>query len=138
MDMNRLQEMENTHLPNIHLSTTSSILSCSHAVRLVLRVGSPIDNISFTINELDVMRTLCITVPRAVLGSRVIVPNALAAIRLHFSEIHGSVHPTVKLRNVNLKGKLAVFQVEHGVVFVVFHDVESRSDVGSVLKLYVD
>jgi len=115
--------------PDIHLGTASSILT--HCSR-----GVPVDNVSFTIDELDVMRALSITVTSSKLGSCLVVGVlGHASISIHANKVKSSVDSAIKLGIVNCECEFLSFELEDLILRFVVQHVHSGSNVLCVLTL---
>lgn len=119
--------------PNVHLRTTSAIMADPHVVSFVLGVRSPIDGVGFATNEFDVVRTLSIAIPRAILGASLIVAKALPALLIHLDEVHSTIHATFKVGYIDVHGKLPVLQIEKFVFVVTVHQIQAGANIHAIL-----
>ncbi len=102
----------------------------AYSTRFV-KISVTIENASYlTVNELNIMRALRVTVARSIactgLVRRVL---RLAAIFVHGDKVDSAVKTTRKLRNVHVEGELLILQAEHLVIVLVLHQVHARTDV---------
>lgn len=87
-------------------------------------------------DELEITGTLCIAVTRTVLGtSGVCGVAAHTTIGLHGDEVESAVDTALNRREIHVEGELIARQSEHLVSFLVLHEVETGSNIGSVLML---
>jgi len=118
-------------LPDVHLHTAGAVLTISGV--LVVRRRLPILDIGLAVDELDVARALSIAVSSTVLGTGLVVgETGLATILVHGHEVESAIETARKLRHVNIKGELLVLELEHLVVVVVLHEVDTGADIGRV------
>jgi len=135
-------------LPNIHLRTASSVLSGSCVgvggrahptlcISLFRRwfqycVKSRRQTTHLASNELDVARTLSVAVPSSVLGTS-LVAGVLGhtTVGVHLDEVEGAIETARKLGDVDVEGELLAKGIEHLILRVVLHEVDSRADVGA-------
>ena len=85
-----------------------------------------------SIDELDVLRALRVTVAGTKLGTRR-VGRILrcTAILVHLDEVDGAVETTWEVGNINIERELLVHEFEHLIAGIVLHQVDSRADVGA-------
>mmetsp|Transcript_101830 Transcript_101830/g.141487 ORF Transcript_101830/g.141487 Transcript_101830/m.141487 type:complete len:215 (-) Transcript_101830:23-667(-) len=95
----------------------------------------PILRVRLAVNELHIVRALCITVSGTIPGTCSVVANALAAISGHLDEVHRPIHAAFHGRGVHIHGKLAVLQLEKLVVVIIFQEEKPRSHIGSGHKV---
>lgn len=82
------------------------------------------------VDELDVVGALGVTVARSVLGAGLVAGEAgHATILVHLGEVKGTVDTARHVGNIDIKGELLVEQVEHVVVGLVSHQVDTRANV---------
>merc|ERR1740123_2035892 len=79
--------------------------------------------------KLDVVRALCVAIPRPVLGARLVVAEALPALLVHLDEVHRTIHATEEVGDVDVQCELAVLQLPHEVLVVVVQNVEPRANI---------
>ena len=89
------------------------------------------------VDELDVVRALCVAVAGTVLGAGDVAWEAgLATVSVHLDEVEGAVETTGEVRHVDVEGELLVLQVEHLVGGVILREeVDTRPDVLRVWAL---
>jgi len=109
--------------PNVHLSTASAKMADPHVVRFVFGIRFPIDDVGFTVNKFDVVRTLCIAIPSAIFGASLVVANTLPTLFIHLDKIHSTIHATLKVGYINVHGEFPVLKIEHLVSVVIFHQI---------------
>lgn len=97
--------------------------------------GVPAFDIGFTIDELNVVWALGVTVSSSIFGAGFVVALVQAAISGHFDKVEGAVETTGQLGNVHVKGELLADQVEHLIFGVGLHEIGARADVARVLAL---
>lgn len=122
-------------LPDIHLWAASTVLSGTSV--LVLSRWGPSDNVSLTVDELDIVWALSIAVTGTVLSTSLVTRVAgLSSIGVHLREVESTVQTARKLGDIDIEGELLVEEVEHlvGLVLVV-HKIDTGTDVGGVLTL---
>ncbi|KAF1789781.1 hypothetical protein GQ600_2574 [Phytophthora cactorum] len=130
----RVRVTDTVGLPDIHLSTARAVLARA-GVRVRLARG-PVDDVGLTADKLQVLRTLRITVARAVLGTSLVGGETLhATVGLHVHEVQSTVQTAVDVRDVHVEGELLVQQLVDLVLFVGFHDVQARAHIGAVRAL---
>jgi len=83
-------------------------------------------------NEFDITRALRVAVTSSILGAS-LVSGVLGhtTVRVHLDEVESSVEATRKLGDVDFEGELLPEDVEHLILGVVLHKVDSRADVGA-------
>jgi len=79
------------------------------------------------------MWALRIAVPSAKLGARLVLPSAFSTILVHFNKIHCAIHTALDIGDVDVNGKLPVFQIEHHIFVIFIEHVEPRADIGPML-----
>mmetsp|Transcript_72377 Transcript_72377/g.172882 ORF Transcript_72377/g.172882 Transcript_72377/m.172882 type:complete len:294 (+) Transcript_72377:772-1653(+) len=79
-------------LPNVHLCTACTIVAKAHGVAEVFGMRLPILRVRLAVNELHIVRALCITVSGTILGTCGVVADVLAAIGGHLDEVHRPIH----------------------------------------------
>jgi hypothetical protein len=114
--------------PDVHLSATRSVFTQSR----VLVGGFPAIRITFTVDELDVMRALSITIANTVVSSSLVAVFAHTTISIHLREVKGTVKSTREGADINIEGKLSVLKVELHVVVILVQQESSRSNIFSV------
>ena len=105
-------------LPDVHLGAAGAVLA---GARVDVSLGwCPVLHVGLSVDELDVVRALSITVTSAISS-----PGSVggvfrqAAILHHLDKVEGSVQPTVKLAIIHGKRELLVEEVEHHIVLLV-------------------
>ena len=84
------------------------------------------------VDELDIPGALRVAVSRTVLGSGLVVGVlGHATILVHGGEVEGAVETAGQVGHVDVEGELLVEELEHLVVGVVLHEVDTRADVGA-------
>ena len=79
------------------------------------------------------MRTLSITVTSPILSAGLVTRKATSTtVLIHRYEVYSTVKTARKLRHVNVERDLLVQHIEHFVAIVVFHKVDTRSNVLAV------
>ena len=89
-----------------------------------------------TIDELDVLRTLRITVSSTVCCSR-LISSVLTqpTVLVHLDKVECAIKTTWQVRHVNVEGELSVLQVEQSVVLAGgIQKVHARADVAAGLQ----
>jgi hypothetical protein len=88
------------------------------------------------IDELKVAWALSITVTSTVFCAR-LVGRVLghATVGIHGDEVYSAVQSTRKLAEIDIKGKLRVGELEHLILGIRLHQVETGSNVCGVLAL---
>lgn len=82
------------------------------------------------IDELDVTRALRVAVAGTVLSTSLVASvGSHATISLHLGEVERAVKTARKVGDVNIESELLVEGLEHLVVRVVLHKVDTRTDV---------
>jgi len=109
--------------PNVHLGTASAIFAEPHVVRFVFGISFPIDGVGFTVNEFDVVRTLCVAIPSAIFGASLVVAKALPTLLIHLDKVHSTIHTTFKVGYIDVHGEFPVLKVEHLVVVIIVHQI---------------
>ena len=88
-------------------------------------------NFYLSVDELDVLRALGVTVSRTELGTGLVVGEAShTTIGVHLDEVESAVETARKLGHVNVECELLVLQVEHVVGRFILKKVDTRADVG--------
>ena len=87
-------------------------------------------NFYLSVDELDVLRALGVTVSRTELGTGLVVGEAShTTIGVHLDEVESAVETARKLGHVNVECELLVLQVEHVVGRFILKKVDTRADV---------
>jgi hypothetical protein len=120
-------------LPDIHFCAARTVMAHAHVVAFVFWVWLPIQDVRLAIDELYVMWALRIAVPSAELGARLVLPSAFSTILVHFNKIHCAIHTALDIGDVDVNGKLPVFQIEHHIFVIFIEHVEPRADIGPML-----
>jgi len=85
-----------------------------------------------SIDELDVLWALRITVSSTVLGASSVVRKPRhTTIGIHGDEVQGSVEPARQVRDVDIEGKFIVLELEHFIFVLGCHHVDTRSSIGT-------
>lgn len=88
------------------------------------------------VDEFDVFGALSVTVTSSVFGTSLVVGEARhTTILVHGDEVESTVETAREVAHVNVKGKLLVLELEHLVVSVVLHEVDTGPDVLGVWAL---
>jgi hypothetical protein len=116
-------------LPNIHLCATRSVLPSTHVVVFVIRIRIPINDVGLTVDELDIVRALRIAITGAVVGTGLIVSEALASVVVHLNEIHGTINAAFKMRDINVHRELPILQIKHLVAVIAIQQVQARANI---------
>jgi len=121
-------------LPDIHLRAAAAI-AAETGVGIIGRRG-PVLNVGLAVDELKVARALSIAVAGTVLGAS-LVARVLAhtTISVHGDEVEGTVETAAQVRDIDIEGELVAEELEHLVLGVVLHQVDTRADIGAVLVL---
>lgn len=86
-----------------------------------------------SVDELDIARALGVAVTSSVLGTSLVGAVAgLATVLVHGDEVEGAVQAASDVVDIDIKGELVAKEVEHLVVVVILHEVETAADVGAV------
>lgn len=121
-------------LPDIDFGTAGTVRANTGVV--VVGGWLPSLNVGLATDELQVTGALSVTVTGTVLGAGLVVGVAgLATVLLHGDEVKSGVETTVDGGQVDIEGELVALEVEGLVLVGTVHEVESGSDVGSVLVL---
>merc|ERR1712168_548201 len=122
-------------LPYVHFITARSNFALSGIDIIVARYPSL--NINNTTNELQIMRTLGITIPSTVRSSRLVsFIFTHTTIFFHFNEVEGAIEATWELRYINIEGELPIQEFEHLILLAAgFHQVNSASIVIRILAV---
>jgi hypothetical protein len=102
-------------LPDVNLSAATSVLAGSR-----VGVGGtwlPTFNIGLTIDELEIVWALGITIPSAILGTSISI-LCLAAVSIHLHKVQGSIKATIQLGIIHSVRELFVLQLEEHVGFL--------------------
>ena len=115
-------------LPDVHLRAAGA--HCSGTRIRVAGRRIPSHNVSQSIDELQVLRALSIAVSSSVLGTG-LVGGVLGetTILVHLGEVESSVQAAGKVRDIGIECELLVQELEHLVVAVVLHEVDTRTDI---------
>lgn len=136
-------------LPDIHLVTAGTVLARS-SVRViggtspaesvglgtgyqshVQSINKTIGESHLSVDELDVVGALRITVSGSVLGTGLVVGVlSETTIGVHLGEIERAVETARKLGDINIEGEFGVVQVEQLVVACVAEQEDTGSNVG--------
>ena len=93
-------------------------------------MGDSVDTHS-SVNELDVLGALRVTVASSILGTSLVRREARhTTVGVHLREVDGTVETTGEVRHVDIEGELHVLHVERRVLRVAVHQVDARPDVG--------
>lgn len=83
------------------------------------------------VDELDVMRALCIAVTSSIFGTSLVAGVlSTTTISVHLGEVKRAVKTTGKVGDVDIEGELLVLELEQHVVIVICQEVHARADVG--------
>lgn len=83
-----------------------------------------------TIDKLEILRTLRITVPSTILSTSLVGGvRRETAIRRHLGKVYCAVETTRKVRYVDVKGKLLAQWFENFVFGVAYHQIQARTNV---------
>merc|ERR1712168_109496 len=122
-------------LPYVHFITARSNFALSRIDIIVARY--PSFNINNTTNELQIMRTLGITIPSTVRSSRLVsFIFTHTAILFHFNKVEGTIKAAWELRYIYIESELPVQEFEHLILLATgFHQVNSASIVIRILAV---
>lgn len=121
-------------LPDIHLGAAGSPLTLP-GIWIRWR-WVPSENISLTINILDILWALSITVSSSVSGTSLVLwVLARASIGVHLNEVEGTVETAWHVGHIDVESELLILELEHFISILTVHHVGSRTDVLSVLAL---
>lgn len=81
----------------------------------VVARGNPTLDVGLTTNELEVTRTLAITVSRSVCCASFVGARE-ATVRGHGDKVQGAIQTTRELRHIHVEGELVAQEVEHLVL----------------------
>jgi hypothetical protein len=86
-----------------------------------------------SVDVLDVTGALRVAVASTELGTSLVGGVlGLSTILVHLDEVESTIEATRKLGDIDVKGELLVKEVEHLVVVVVLHEVDTGADVGAL------
>jgi len=114
--------------PNIEFTAAGTVLTSS----CVSVVGGrlPASNIGLSIDELDVTRTLRVAVAGTIFGTSLVGGElGHTTIGVHLGEVEGTVKTAREVGDVDVESELLVQELEHLVVSLVGHEVDTRADV---------
>lgn len=101
-------------------------------------MSSRVSNITtyHPIDEFEITGALGVAIPSAIFGTS-LVGGVLGhtSVLVHRHEVESTVQAARKVRDIDIKCELLVEQVEHLVVGVILHQIQTRADVGSELTL---
>jgi hypothetical protein len=101
---------DSVSFPDVHLGTAGSILA--HGGR-----GVPIENVSFSIDEFNIMRALSITVASSEFSTSLVARESrFTSVFIHLDEVKSSIDTTIERVNIDCEGEFFVLQFEHFVV----------------------
>jgi hypothetical protein len=116
-------------LPDVHLWAASTDLTLA-SVRVVGR-RVPALNVSLSVDELDIVRTLGVAVSGSVLGTGLVVTLVDTTVGGHLDEVESTVQTARQLGGIDVEGELLADEVEHLVLGVALHEVGTRTDVAA-------
>jgi hypothetical protein len=93
----------------------------------------PILAIPFSINPLQIMGTLRITITRSILCSNLITRmSSLPTVLFHFNEVKRTIKSTRKLAHIHIKSELMIEQIEHLIIVGIIHEESPWSNIPRV------
>jgi len=116
-------------LPNIDLRAAAPELAGSS-----IWVGVawlPTFHIGLTIDELEIMRALSITITHAIFGTSISILG-LATISIHLHKIQSTIEATIQFGIIHGVGELLVLQLEEHVRVIGIHEIRPRSHILAV------
>ena len=121
-------------LPDVELEAAGPVVT--HPSIHVVVAARPVLTVGLSVDPLDVVRTLSVTVSGAV-GRACRVPRVVeASVLLHLNKVQRAVQTAGKLGHVNVERELLVLQFEHVIVLTgLVHEVGSGTNVLGVLTL---
>ena len=88
------------------------------------------------VDELDILRALRVTVTGTELGSGLVVGElGHTTVLVHLDEVDSTVKTAREVGDVDVETEFLVHELEHLVVGLVLHEVNTRSDVGASHEL---
>jgi hypothetical protein len=117
--------------PDIHFSAARTVHTGSGVG--TVSFGCPSFDVTHPVNELEILRTLRVTVSSSVLGTSLVGGvRGQTTISGHLGEVNSAVQTTRKLGNVNVESELLVEGLEQLVLGVASEEVKTRSNVFAV------
>ena len=87
-----------------------------------------------SIDELDVVRTLSITIASAILCTSLVTREpAHSTVRVHCNEVHGTVESTWKLGHVHIEREFLIQHAKHLVLALALEKVDTRANILAVV-----
>jgi len=125
---------ERVGLPDIHLRAAGSVLATPRIG--IVRRGLPAVKVGLTIDPFDVVRALSIAITSTVLGTSFVIRElGRSAISIHCHKVEGPVKSTREIRHVCVERELLILQLEHHVLSVGGHIVDTRANIGRVRSM---
>ena len=119
-------------LPDVELEAASPVVTDT-GIDVVVAAG-PVLAVGLSVDPLDIVRTLGVTVPSPVRGASRVAGVVETSVRLHLHEVEGAIQTTGKLRHVHVECELLVLEFEHVIPLArLVQEVGPGPDVLGVL-----
>ena len=120
--------------PDVELEATCSVVADA-GIDVVVAAG-PVLAVCLSVDPLDVVRTLSVTVARAVCRACRVARVVETSVLLHLNEVQGTIQTTGELGHVHVECELLVLQSEHVISLArLVQQVCPGADVLAVLPL---